>query len=80
MSLKATKWAVSRNNRIKRLTPCRCLDGHVKEPYEMSMTLDNDRRSNFFFSQPAHLCAVTYTWVDQKVLKLIFNDKSVNHE
>ena len=36
------KWlngAVSRNNRIKRVVPCRCLDGHVKEPYEMSMAL-----------------------------------------
>ena len=31
--------AVSRNNRIKRVAPCRCLDGHVKEPYEMSMAL-----------------------------------------
>ena len=30
-------WAVSRNNRIKRLAPCRCLEGHV--PYEMSMAL-----------------------------------------
>ena len=29
-------WAVYRNNRIKRVAPCRCLDGHVKEPYEMS--------------------------------------------
>ena len=28
---------VSRNNRIKRFAPCRCLDGHVKEPYEMFM-------------------------------------------
>ena len=28
---------VSRNNRIKRLDTCRCLDGQVKEPYEMSM-------------------------------------------
>ena len=26
-------------NRIKRVAPCRCLDGHVKEPYEMSMAL-----------------------------------------
>ena len=31
--------AVSRNNRIKKLAPCRCLDGHVKESYEMSMAL-----------------------------------------
>ena len=31
--------AVSRNNRIKRLALCQCLDGHVKEPYEMYMAL-----------------------------------------
>ena len=31
--------AVCRNHRIKRLVPCWCLDGHVKEPYEMSMVL-----------------------------------------
>ena len=24
---------------VKRLTLCRCLDRHVKEPYEMSMVL-----------------------------------------
>ena len=46
-------------NRIKRVVPCRCLDGHVKEPYEMSMAWEPDRRSNVFFSPPAHLCAVT---------------------
>ena len=51
-------WAVCRNHRIKRLVPCQCLDGHVKEPYEMSMAL-GARRSNFF-SPPEHLCAVTY--------------------
>ena len=52
--------AVCRNHRIKRVVPCRCLDGHVKEPYEMSMAWEPDRRSNCFFSPPAHLCAVTY--------------------
>ena len=31
--------AACRNHRIKRVVPCRCLDGHVKEPYEMSMSL-----------------------------------------
>ena len=51
--------AVSRNNCIKRVA-CRCLDGHVEEPYEISMAWDTDRRSNFFFIPPAHLCAVTY--------------------
>ena len=31
--------AVSWNNRIKRLVPCQCLGGHVKEPYEMSLAV-----------------------------------------
>ena len=31
--------AVCRNHCIKRVVPFRCLDGHVKEPYEMSMAL-----------------------------------------
>ena len=31
--------AVCRNHRIKRVVPCRCKDGHVKEPYEMSIAL-----------------------------------------
>ena len=52
--------AVCRNHRIKRVVPCRYLDGHVKEPYEMSMAWEPDRRSIFFFSPPAHLCTVTY--------------------
>ena len=30
-------WMVSRNNRTKN-GPCRCLDGGVKEPYEMPMS------------------------------------------
>ena len=33
-------WALCRNHRIKRLVPYRCLDGHVKEPCEMSMALE----------------------------------------
>ena len=40
--------------------PCRWLDGHVKEPYEMSLAWEPDRRSNFFFSPPAHPFAITY--------------------
>ena len=52
--------AVCRNHLIKRVVPCRCLDEHVKEPYEMSMAWEPDRRSNFFFSPPAHQCAVTF--------------------
>ena len=52
--------AVSRNNRIKGVVPYRCLYGHVKEPYEMSMAWEPDRMSNYVFP-PMHLCAVTYT-------------------
>ena len=51
--------SVSRNNRTKGLAPCRSLDGHVKEPYEVSLAWGADHRSNFFIT-PAHLCAVTY--------------------
>ena len=40
---------VCRNNRIKRLAPCRCLDGHVKEPSEMSMSLGARPPCFFFF-------------------------------
>ena len=39
------------------MASCRCLDGHVEEPYEMSMAWEPEPRSNFF-SLPAHLCAV----------------------
>ena len=40
------------------MVPCRCLDGHIKELYEMSMAWEPNSRSNFFFSPLAHLCAV----------------------
>ena len=40
---RVVKWRlngpVSRNNHVKRVAPCWCLDGHVKEPYEMSLPL-----------------------------------------
>ena len=38
--------AVSENNRW-RITQCRYLDGHAKEPYEMSMAWEADHMSNF---------------------------------
>ena len=41
-----------------KVAPCLCLDGHIKEPKEMSMALDPDRRSNLF-SEHAHQCAAT---------------------
>ena len=71
--------AVSRNNRIKRLAPCRCLDGHVKEPNEMSMAWEPDRRSNFFFNPPAHLCAVTYITEISFHVTLINQSHSLTH-
>ena len=36
--------AVSRNN-CKKCGPRRCLDAHIKEPYEMSIAREPDRRS-----------------------------------
>ena len=51
--------ALCRNHRIERLVPCRCLDGHVKvlNPAKCLWRWEPDRR--YFFSPPAHLCAVT---------------------
>ena len=48
--------ADSRNNR-KKGGLCRCLDGHVKEHYEIPMARKPDPWSNFL-SPPAHLCAI----------------------
>ena len=39
---------------VKRMAPCRCLDGYVKEPYGMSMACEPDCRFNFFLSQPVY--------------------------
>ena len=39
VSENATKMGRFLGITVKRLTLCRCLDGHVKEPYEMSMAL-----------------------------------------
>ena len=49
-------------NCIKRLAQCRCLNGHVREPYEMYVMYValGARPSNIFFSSPAHLCAIKY--------------------
>ena len=57
--------AVSRNNGIKRVAPCRYFDGHIKEPYEMYMALGARPYVQLFllFSPPAHLCPVAYTGV-----------------
>ena len=41
------------------MAPCQCLDRHInlKNPTKC-MAWEPDHRSNFFFSTPAHLCAV----------------------
>ena len=57
-ALSSVNGAVSRNNRMKRVVPCRYLDGYVKENYEMCMAFEPDLWLNFFHP-PAHLCAVT---------------------
>ena len=33
------QYEVSRNNRIERVAPGRYLEGHVKEPYEISRSI-----------------------------------------
>ena len=47
--------AVCRNYRIKRVVPCRCRTGTLKNPTKCLWRLEPDRRYNFF-SPPAHLC------------------------
>ena len=49
----------SRNNRKKGLPRIGAWTGTFKEPNEMSMALEPDRRCNFFFSPPAHQYVVT---------------------
>ena len=58
------------------MTLCRCLDGHVKELYEMSRWKP-DCRFNFFFNPPAHLCAVTY--VTEISLNNQFTSPNLDH-
>ena len=43
---------------LKRVAPCQYLNGHDKEPYDMSRW-EPDRSFNFF-NPPAYLCCVTY--------------------
>ena len=57
-SLKATEMVQFLGITVQRVAPCRCLDGHAKEPYEMSIEWEPYRRYNFF-SPLADLYAVT---------------------
>ena len=54
--------AVCRNHRIKRVVPCRCRTGTLKNPAKCLWHWEPDRRYNFFFSPPAHLCHHIYDW------------------
>ena len=65
--------AVSRNNCKKRALR-RWLNGHIKEPYEKYMASEPDRRSNFFFSLPAHLFVVTYACITEILLDVMLNN------
>ena len=52
--------AVCRNHRIKRVVRVGARTGTLKNPTKCLWRWEPDRWSNFFFSPPAHLCAVTY--------------------
>ena len=52
--------AMCRNHRIKRLVRVGARTGTLKNPTKCLWRWEPDRRSYFFFSPPAHLCAVTY--------------------
>ena len=54
--------AVCRNHRIKGWSSPRvgARTGTLKNPTKCLWRWEPDRRSNFFFSPPAHLCVVTY--------------------
>ena len=51
--------AVCRNHRIKGWSRVGAWTGTLKNPAKCLWRWEPDRRSNFFFSPPAHLCAVT---------------------
>ena len=52
--------AVCRNHRIKGWSRVGARIGTLKNPTKCLWRWEPDRRSNFLFSPPAHLCAVTY--------------------
>ena len=54
--------AVCWNHHIKRVVPCWCRTGTLKNPAKCLWHWEPDRRYNFFFSPPAHLCHHIYDW------------------
>ena len=67
---------VGRNNCIKRVIPCRCRTGTLKNPAKCLWRCEPDSRFNFFFSPPAHLCR--HIWLKYRCMwrKTPINSKS----
>ena len=61
--------AVCRNHRIKRVVPCRCRTGILKNPAKCLWRWEPDRRYNFV-NPPAHLCRHIHDWniIEQRLL------------
>ena len=57
--VKATKWCVGITVE-KGWSRVGARTGTLKNPTKCLWRWEPDRRSNFFFSPPAHICAVTY--------------------
>ena len=47
---------------VKRVAPCRCRTSTLKIPTKCLWHWEPDRRYNFFFSSPTHLCHHIYHW------------------
>ena len=70
--------AISRNNCIKKGWPrVDAWTGTYKNPTKCLWRWKPDRRSNFFFSPPAHICAVTY--VTEISLIVMLNNQFTSH-
>ena len=62
VSSKATNWGGLSESPYKRVVPCRCRTGTLKNPAKCLWRWEPDRRYNFFFSPSAHLCRHIYDW------------------
>ena len=87
--LRRLNGALSRNNRINRLVPCRCLDEHVKEPYEMYMAFGRNElnwllnvaiKDISVIYVTAHRCAggLKTSWTSLVILGTIYLNATVS--
>ena len=60
--VKTTKWGGVSESPYRKCGPCRCRTGTFKNPTKCLWRWEPDRRYNFFFSPPAHLCRHIYEW------------------